>query len=77
MSKDQFNKEILTESVIGIYKHMSVKALFIELTDGTGKWIPKSVIRNYEQFDHSNTEFEQCFEIDLWFTRKYQLDIEL
>ena len=65
----------LTETVLGMYLYQSPKAIKVLLVDGSTIWIPTSIIRS--EFDWSNVEDFQAFEVDKWFIEKNELEVEL
>lgn len=57
-----------TEPVKARVKYSSAKALFVELRNGRHLWLPKSLI--HSEYQESDTEMEQVFEVSEWFVRK-------
>jgi len=76
MVYDRHGRELTTESVLARYHYQSSNALFLEFTNGLFHWIPKSMIGNLENFDHSNFDDFMIFEIAEFLTRINDLPIE-
>jgi hypothetical protein len=73
---DRHGNELPTECVLAKYHYQSSWALYLEFTNGLFRWIPKSMIGNLEEFDHSNFSEFRPFEIAEFLTKIHGLPIE-
>lgn len=73
---DRYGNELLTEATFAIYLYRSPKALFLNFSDGTTRWIPESMIDNIDMIDFTNHEELQYFEVAHFLTIIHNLPIE-
>jgi hypothetical protein len=68
-----FQKEPITNTVEAKIQFVTTKAVFCKFKDGSYKFIPQSIIRNWEELHHSDIEVYQCLNVDEWFCKRYKI----